>query len=422
MDILLDHFTRNGILDDAQFGFRSGRSVSDQLLLAYNLVTKRYDDGLIPDFVLLDFSKAFDKVSHSVLFEKLYLLGIRGRLLDWIKDFLTGRKFRVVVDDGHSKAFSTWRNVTSGVPQGSLLGPILFLVFINFLCHDIRSTAFMFADDLKLIGTSMDGSQTTNLQVDLDTISARASSWGLPFNVAKCSVMRFSRRKTDNLALPPPAYHLESQRIQPCETAKDLGVIVDNGLKFHAHVDKACRNSNGKAHELTNGTVCRTPAFMKELLVTYVRPIMEFGSVVWNTGYAGDVRRLEAVQRAFTKKIHGYQNLTYSERLEKLDLFSVEGRLLRCDLIQTWKILHGLSPIKPEALFQPQKRQTRGHALKVFKERANTDIRKRFFTCRVTNEWNSLPPDVTESHSLEAFKAKLAAHLGARLFHHCDSL
>ena len=172
-DAIRHHLEENHLLSDAQFGFRPGRSVQDQLIITYDYITQQYDIGNVVDLVLFDFKKAFDMVPHSILLDKLFLLGLRDPLLGWIADFLRNRTMRVVV----SGITSTSRPVSSGVPQGSVIGPLLFIVFINHLIHDLHSFTQLFADDLKLyLGLSRDGSTYTTghslMQSDIDLLSS----------------------------------------------------------------------------------------------------------------------------------------------------------------------------------------------------------------------------------------------------------
>ena len=420
VDALTEHLEENEILSNVQFGFRPGRSVTDQLLLAYDMVTRGYDQGDMVNVILLDFAKAFDKVSHDILLEKLFQLGIRGALLGWIRSFLSDRKFYVSVHGSHSSL----RDVTSGVPQGSLLGPVLFLVFINHLCHDLNSAAFLFADDLKLISrtgkTRCDG--ITLLQQDLNIVNARAKSWGLPFNTEKCVSLRFCRKTSANLDATPPQYRIGGVTIKNEDSGRDLGVVVDNELKFHEHTTQANAKSRGALHNLLRSTINRSPEFIKELIMTYTRPVLEFGSVIWNAGFVGDTTRLESLQRQATRRVTGLGDLPYDERLQCLNLFSVKGRLLRADMIQCWKIFHDKAPFQPEDIFRLEIRQSRGHPYRIFKERFVTEARKRFFTCRVVNDWNGLPASVVTTPSIDKFKSSLAGHLGNRLFEYYETL
>lgn len=131
----------------------------------------------------------------------------------------------------------------------------------------------------------------------------------------------------------------------------DLGITVDASLRFHQHIHNIVSKTAALANNLLKATVCRSPSFMISLYKTHIRPVLEFSSCLWFTGYTGDNKLLESVQKRWTKHIHGFQDLSYSERLAQLNLYSVKGRLLRADLIKYWKILHRQSAILPETIF-----------------------------------------------------------------------
>ena len=152
---------------------------------------------------------------------------------------------------------------------------------------------------------------------------------------------------------------------------------------------------------------------------SHIRPHLDYASVVWHSGYIGDIKLLESTQRRWTKKISGFCDLPYHERLSRSNLFSIRGRLLRADLIQAWKILHGHCP-SLEHLLLRHTGPTRGHSLKLFLPRANTDLRSRSFSIRVINPWNSLPEDVVSAPSLPSFKARLTKSISSLLFFYLD--
>ena len=404
----------NHILSEHQFGFRPGRSTEDQLLLTYNDISKGLDAGHLVDLVLFDFSKAFDIVCHNVLIEKLRLIGIQGQVLHWLHNFLTGRIMQVLVKNKLSEE----RDVKSGVPQGSVLGPVLFLVYINEVARDLSSKYKIFADDLKVY-MCLDSenplvTRTKQLQDDIDQLHATASSWGLKMNLKKCAVLRFRRRFH---ALDNPNYTLFGQEI-PCSTSQvDLGVTVDDDLKFHEHVGKTAQKAGAVAHNFLKSTVCRDPDFMLLIYKSHIRPLIEYASPVWNTGYIQNVKKLEAVQRLWSRNVRDLQNLEYSARLQSLDLYSIKGRLLRADMIKCWKIFHGFSSIQPADLWTlDDNNRTRGHRFKVKVSRSQVDARARFFSCRTIRDWNSLPDHVVGSDSLSEFKNLLAQTLGNRLY------
>ena len=397
----------NSLLSSEQFGFRAGRSTMDQLLLAYHFVSKNTDLGGVTDVILFDFSKAFDVVCHDVMIEKLKSIGLKGDLIGWIHSFLQDRQLQVSVKTELSRP----RQVDSGVPQGSVLGPLLFLVYIDSVAAQLTSEYKVFADDLKLYACvkyrsgSTPTVPTTTVQRDIDTLHSRAASWCLKMNPSKCAVLRFTRSRAN---VEPPVYFLGDQQIPFVERHADLGVIVSSDLKFHEHIRDVVRKASGLATSFLKSSVCRSPDFMMFLLTTHIRPVIEYCSCLWHTGYLEDLRALENIQRRWTKHIDGLDTLSYGERLQSLKLYSVQGRLMRADLIQCWKIFSGNSPISPDDLFdRPPQERTRGHRHKIFPTITHTDVRKRFFSVRCIPAWNALPADVACSSSLANFKKKL---------------
>ena len=414
------YLNQHSILTPHQFGFRAGHTTMDQLTIVYNEVTKHVDNGCIVDMVLFDFSKAFDVVSHDILLQKLSCLGISGRILQWLTDFLTGRTMCVEVGGAQSSP----KPVLSGVPQGSVLGPILFLIYINNLASSLSSNYKIFADDLKMYCTIPHSSPqayataSSVCQTDIDKLHAVGSSWGLSMNSSKCVVMRFHRRGVCSI---PPQYSMNQSQLKTVSSHKDLGVVVDSDLKFHGHIRDVTHKAGGLAQNLLRSTVCRSPVFMITLFTTHVRPIIDYCSCVWNTGFIQDIRVLEGIQRRWTKHVSGLGDMDYGQRLKFLGLFSIQGRLLRADIIFYWKILTGRCSISPDGIFQlAPPCGTRGHPLKLAIPRCNTDVRKRSFAVRCIPEWNKLPHAVVMSSSLDVFKRNLTAHLGDKLVLYLD--
>ena len=407
------------IFDDAQYGFRPNRSVVDQLLLTYNDITYWYDQGATVDLILFDFTKAFDRVQHNILLDKLVCLGISGPLLEWIRSFLIGRTMKVSIHGSHSLS----KLVASGVPQGSVLGPLLFILFVNYIGARLTCKYMLFADDLKLYlrcPSKSSGMSSPELQQNINILYETAASWGLQFAQTKCVHLRFTRRQTDKII--NSIYHLNNTPIKPLPFHRDLGVIVETQLKFHQHIKDTANKAGGVATSILKSTVCRSPNFMTTILMSDIRPILDFASPIWNLGFVCDYKLLETVQRRWTKNILGLTaEVSYDERLRRLNLFSMKGRLLRSDMILCYKIFHGLSSITPSDLFHPPPRPiTRGHRYKIHPQHINTDIRKRFFSHRVIKHWNSLPPEVAEAESLQRFKNKLPLALGNELYSYHD--
>ena len=175
----------------------------------------------------------------------------------------------------------------------------------------------------------------------------------------------------------------------------------------------------GLTTNLLASTLCREADFLINIYVSHVRPKLEYCSSVWNMGYLGDTRMLERVQRRWTRQVRGLEDTPYEQRLRALNLFSIQGRLLRADLIMVWKIFNGLCAVSPEQLFTLNPSGRRGHPRKIFIPRSNLDIRKRSFAIRIIDDWNSLPTETVMAGSLNVFKHLLQSDLGQRLFDFC---
>ena len=181
-DLMFDHLEKSELIRDSQHGFRRGRSCLSNLLVFLDKVTRAVDEGNCVDVVFLDFAKAFNKVPHQRLLVQLRRHGIKGRLLNWISEWLSGRWQRV----GIRGSYSDWRGVLSGVPQGSVLGPVLFLIFINDLDEGLMSNILKFADDMKIFGTATNHGNRQIMQNDLTTLANWANTWQMEFKETKC--------------------------------------------------------------------------------------------------------------------------------------------------------------------------------------------------------------------------------------------
>ena len=413
----VEYLEGNELLSANQFGFRSGRSTEDQLLIFYGNIVKWVDKGLIVDVIFMDFSKAFDRVSHSLLISKLRLLGFDGKLVDWIESFLVGRTMSVSV----SGKLSSVRNVSSGVPQGSVLGPIMFLIYVNYITREINSDWKAFADDFKLCVcyprgcTRIDNHPVHSLQRDLDSICRVSKSWNLRLNPRKCYAMRFGRGAS--LVDQPSEYFIEDQALQYVQSYKDLGIIIDSSLRFHHHIRKLAAKAGGVMGDLLRSTVCRTSKFMMSIFISHIRPLVEYCSCLWNVGYLEDVRRLESVQRRWTREIDGLAGLDYVTRLKTIGLYSIQGRLMRADMIKIWKAFNGEVDAGVKDMFEmAQSIGTRGHSLKMSIPVCRSEMLRRSFAVRRVILWNSLPFSVVEATSVCTFKGRLDEFLGERLF------
>ena len=405
VDTIIDHLETNGLLRNSQHGFRRHRSCLTNLLEFFHFVFSEQDRDKAVDVIYLDFQKAFDKVPHRRLLRKVRAHGIDGAVADWIENWLKDRRQRVVVN-GQS---SEWVPVTSGVPQGSVLGPLLFIIYVNDMDDGIISKISKFADDTKLgINVAKEGN-IQNLQEDLRRIGEWSDRWQMPFNVDKCKVMHIGHRN------PQTEYSLQGRLLESTVTEKDLGVVISSDLKF----SKQCIEAEKKAQRML-GYIKRQFGYRnREIVLTLynslVRPHLEYAVQFWSPTLRKDIARLERVQARATKLIPSLRHKRYEDRLKELDLFSLETRRLRGQLIELFKILKGFDNVDYGNMFCLKEGITRNNGLKLELRRFHRDLCGNFFTYSICDKWNSLPMEVVNSESVESFKTRLDKVLHHRL-------
>lgn len=388
-----------GVIPKEQHGFVKGRSTTTNLLSCVNDWSKALDDGEPTDVIYLDFSKAFDRVPVRRLLHKLDHVGIRGIWQRWISSFLRGRKFKVRVGDSHSQL----EDVTSGVPQGSVLGPLLYLVYSSDLVCHISTNKVLFADDTKVYCNP--NVQQRQLQQDLFNISVWCSEWLLPLNISKCVVLHIGK---NNPRIP---YYLDNKHLAVVDSHNDLGVTVNSRLTWSEHIVSACRKANNMLYLLRKSFVRLSYPQFNEIYKLYVRPVIEYAGDVWCPDLTKDQNLLENVQRRATRVTFGRYRPSYEERLAMVNLISFKQRRLRGDLIKTFKVVRfnwgGLAGIFRLNL-DPR---LRGHQFKLNKENMKTRQRQFFLSNRVFSVWNGLPADVVSAESVNQFKNRLDALL-----------
>lgn len=395
---LLSYLRKHNAISKQQHGFLSKRSTSSNLLNTINDWTLAIRDRKFVTVAYIDFQKAFDSVSHNKLLHKLSAFGICGNLLKWIKNFLTNRTQQTKI----GAEMSSTAPIISGVVQGSVLGPLLFLLFINdvsSLLSDDKCFCQLYADDLKIYSILQYDDCGSALQHKLDVLCRWSDQWQLRIAEKKCVCMSVGRNNS-NVQL-----RLNNNNINVTDCAKDLGVHVDRYIKFDTHISHIVAQAYIRVNLIFKCFVSRDILTLVNAFKVYVRPLLEYASCVWSPTYTTLKKQIEDVQKRFTKRLPGINNLSYHERMEKLSLESLEARRLKQDLTTTYKILFGYTNSVNELFtFSSHDHNTRGHPYKLACQNCRTNTRQHFFAERVVNIWNSLPVESCQFESLSKFK------------------
>lgn len=281
------------------------------------------DKRIQVDSIYTDFQKAFDKVDHFLLLQKIAYNGIRGDLLRWFKSYVNNRTQKVVIN-GHSSGAIT---VTSGVPQGSILGPLLFVMFINDIGNSFKHCQYLlYADDLKIFRCVKDVTDCHLIQEDLDRFFEHCTVNKLHLSLAKCKSITF----TKNRNIIHSSYHINNSILNKVSIIKDLGILYDSKLHFDEHIDYI----TNKAYKLYGFVMRLSTAFKKATTLIYllnclIRPQLEYGSVIWNPYYIKYALQIESVQRKFIRAVNFKcfrSKISYEESLLKYSMLSLENR------------------------------------------------------------------------------------------------
>jgi ribonucleases P/MRP protein subunit RPP40 len=395
------HLYQYKLIHSTQHGFMKNRSCLTNLLEFLEYICSFVDKGQPIDVIYLDFQKAFDKVPHRRLISKLHAVGIEGQVAVWIENWLANREQRVVLNGNMSE----WCSVISGVPQGSVLGPLLFLIYINDIDVCVSSKLLKFADDAKLFRVVSSVDEVEKLRNDLTNLCSWSADWLMLFNLDKCKVMHLGRNN------PKQQYSMEGKTLNVVHEERDLGVIVQDDLKVSQQCSKVVKTANRVLGMIYRSFTYKSKDVVLQLYKSLVRPHLEFCVQAWRPHLQKDIMLLEKVQRRATRMIDNFQKLSYEERLSKLKLTTLETRRLRGDLIETFKIFKGFTDVNKDNFFDLSSGSLRGHSLKLFKSRFVTNCGKFMFSNRVVDEWNLLTEDIVSCDTVNGFKNKLDRYL-----------
>ncbi len=387
-DSLWKHIHKNKLISCHQHGFQKGCSCITQLLECLADWVEAVEDRVGVNSIYLDFAKAFDTVPHKRLLSKLKAAGIDGKVLKWLETFLVGRRQRVVLRNGVSR----WSQVTSGVPQGSILGPLLFLLYVNDIPDSVLSTAKLFADDTKLYSRVRNQEDCNALQADLNALAAWSRKWLLRFNETKCVVLKIH-------SAIQYVYTLNGTCLSEETSQKDLGITISHDLLPATHITNVVKKANSRIHLIKRCFSGFTRQKVLTLYTSLVRPLFEYGSPVWNPWHQKDIDLLQKAQNRCLKLC-----------TEPIELESLAERREKADLVETYKYMHGMYKTPADRFFtSSHTQQLRGHSKKIFKRRPRTNIGLNFFSHRVVDTWNALSDEAVTSDSVDSFKLKISS-------------
>ena len=400
---IMTHSDKHNILYPLQHGFRKNRSCETQLLEFVDDVTKNMENSKQTDVLIMDFSKAFDKVSHNLLTHKLNYYGIQGKTNAWIQGFLSCRTQAVILE-GETSGYVP---VKSGVPQGSVLGPSLFLFYINDIPVGLNSTIRLFADDTIAYLVIKSNSDCETLQKDLNTLGIWENTWKMAFHPDKCNVMSISRNKNPFVY----NYTLHGHILEHVDKAKYLGVTIQSDLKWHSHINNICNKANSTLGFLRRNLNISSTSVKEQAYKSLVRPSLEYACSVWDPYFTEDINKIEKVQRRAARYVTNRHRNTssVSDMLDHLKWRDLAHRRTEARLVMFYKISYHLVAItKTDRLIQPLRQSRNTHTLSYQIPSCRTQIRQQSFFPRTIKIWNSLPPSIVMSDSIESFKVAVS--------------
>lgn len=396
----------NNLISSSQSGFIKGDSTVNQLTFLYNDVSKALDDGREVRAVFCDISKAFDRVWHKGLIHKLASSGIRGSLLDWFSSYLSNRRQKVVI----SNASSSVLPINAGVPQGSILGPLLFLIYINDIVNNIEANIRLFADDTSLyIIVDDPATSATILNRDLSSILAWSRLWLVSFNPSKTESLLFSRKR--NKPAHPPLY-FNNTPVSQVPNHKHLGVNLSEDTKWSTHVSTNINNAWKRIGMLKSLKFLISRSGLEKLYLSLIRPLLEYADVVWDN-CSVELKKnndIEAVQNEAARIVTGATKFCNIDKLLKdLNWETLAERRRKHRLTLFYKMKNQISPnylsnLIPQQPDQPYHLRARTDVPNIY---CNTQSYANSFLPLTIRQWNTLSPELRNSQSLGEFKRKL---------------
>ena len=409
---VVEFMENKDLFNPSQHGFRAGRSCLSQLLNHYDKVLKLLEEGSNVDVIYLDFSKAFDKLDFGIVLNKLKYMGINGRLGRWIYSFLTGRTQTVLVNGTKSSPSS----VLSGVPQGSVIGPLLFLILIGDIDESITSSFLSsFADDTRVAKGIKSVEDSENLQRDLEILYKWALENNMKFNDVKFEVLRYG--KDEVLKQQTKYLSNTGQMIGEKSYVKDLGVYMSNTANFQENIFQIIMSTTQLSSWILRTFNSREAEVMLTLWKSLVIPRFDYCSQLYSPSKVSEIQQLELVQRSFLRRINGSSSTNYWQLLHQLNIHSLERRRERYQIIYIWKILEGLVPnlstASSEIISKENDRRGRTCYQRALYRSSYQQLRSNTLSVRGVKLFNCLPKNIRniKNCTKEKFKSKLDSFL-----------
>ena len=401
---LYNYIVENKLLTTFQSGFIKGDSTVNQLVYIYNDICKALDEGKEVRAVFCDISKAFDRVWHRGLLFKLSRLGIQDSLLNWFSSYLSSRKQRVV----YANSTSDWLSINAGVPQGSILGPLLFLIYINDIIDNINCKIRLFADDTSLyiiVDSPVTAANTINN--DLDTIYNWSKTWLVSFNPSKTESMLFSNKHHKTVH---PTLYMNHVAIEQLDSHKHLGITLSSDLKWNSHISIILKTAWRRIGILRSLKFILSRVNLERMYISFVRPLLEYGDVIWDNCTSYLKNSIESIQHEAARIVVGATKLcSIHNLLSDLKWDSLAERRRKHKLILFYKMQNNISPAYLSDLIPapPQTSYSLRNNSNTPTIHSRTQIYHSSFLPSTIRDWNSLPAATKNKPTLESFKSAL---------------
>ena len=400
---IMEHIDNHQILAQYQHGFRQQHSTESQLVNTLEEITRSMDNNIQTDVLILDFSKAFDTVAHQRLLKKIEFYGISDNTNAWIKTWLTTRTQKVVVDGDASSTV----HVDSGVPQGTVLGPLMFLLYINDIGDKIDSTIKLFADDCLLFRQIKTTDDAAQLQKDLDSLHTWTEEWQMNFNSKKCYTMRIHRKKQPTIQ----NYNLGGDILQAVPSQAYLGVEIHEQLSWKPHITSTAAKAGRTLGFLRRNISKCSSNIKQQAYISLVRSQLEYASVIWDPYRQNQIDHLEKIQRRAVRFICGnYQRDASVTRMRQdLELPLLEERRRQARLTMFFKAINHQIAVPIPDYIQPRIRTTRQQQNRFMRLSSSSDSYRQSFFPRTLRDWDALPTNIIELPTVEQFKGAITA-------------